>query len=150
MPRLILFAACEKVIFDTSGPASLVSIFQRMNFPVQQVPLPDKAISPNQWSIFALWETKPEEFRQDFCQTIRIYAPDGSLWTEQSTTWRNEQSDDLQVKVSLLVAGMPVWSEGYVQVKVWLDEMPEEAGSYRFRIKYVLASDSATAVEAAG
>ena len=150
MPRLILFAACEKTLHDINGPASLISIFQRMNFPVQQVPLPEKAISPNQWSIFSLWETEPEELGTVFKQTTRVYAPDGTLWLEHEMDWKNQYPEDQQIKISTLVAGMPVWSEGFVETKVWLDDAAQEAGSYRFQVRYVLANDNAVPVEAAG
>jgi hypothetical protein len=147
MPRLVLFTACEKTIFDMNGPVSLISIFQRMNIPLQSAPLPEKAVVPTLWSIFSLWETEPKERGQEFKQTVRVYAPDGVLFMEQEGMWKNDSSEDSQIKIGLQVAGLPIWTEGFIQVRVWLDNEETEAGSYRFRIHYLPKEENAKPAE---
>ncbi len=143
MPRLVLFTACERVIIDVNGPVSLIGIFQRMRYPVQGAPLPDKAVAPNQWAVFSLWETEPHEREKDFKQTIRVYAPDGSLWAEQSGNWRND-SEENQVKIAVNVGGLPIWAEGHMTIKAWLGDAEQEVGFYRFGIQYVPREHPAT------
>jgi hypothetical protein len=146
MPRLKLFVACEKTIFDINGPVSLIGIFQTMNFPVTDAPLPEKAISPTQWAIFSLWETSPEERDHEFTQTIRVFAADGSLWLENTGQWKNSSITDKQVKISVNVGGLPIWSEGLVLISVWLNDEKNEVGSYNFAVRHLRKDENAKAI----
>jgi hypothetical protein len=136
MPKLKIVAACEKTIVDQSGPVSLIGLFQRMNIQLQDAPLPEKAISPTWWSIFCLWENDPKEVGQEFTQITRVFAPDETLWMEFQQPFKNEDVENGQTKTSIVVGGIPIWAEGYLQVRVFLKGDDVELGSYRFIVAY--------------
>ena len=143
MPKFKFVVACEKTIIDTNGPVSLISMFQRMNIKLQQAPLPEKAIAPSLWSVFTLWENDPKEVGQQFTQVLRIYTPDGALWQEHEIPFKNDNVDDYQTKINLQMVGMPIWIEGFMDIRVWLKGNDAEVGSYRFTIAYLPKEENA-------
>jgi hypothetical protein len=80
MPRLMVFAACEKVIVgreDNSG--SRISILQGFNVPAD-APVGDKDVSammPLNWYVFVLWEA-PNHTPGQHVQRIQLFSPDGT------------------------------------------------------------------------
>lgn len=137
MPKLKVLLACEKIIFDQSGPVSLISIFQRMNIQRNNVPLPDNAVSPSMWSIFVLWESNPREIGQQFTQVLRVTAPDGSVFAESEGIFTNASAEDSQIRTKTLIPGLPISREGWVVVSTWLKGDEAFVTDYRFEIKYV-------------
>jgi hypothetical protein len=149
MPKLKMLAACERVLFDVDGPASVINIFQRMNIQLQAAPLPDKAVSNSLWNVFTLWENDPKEVGQEFTQIIRIYAPDGSLFTEHEWNFKNTVADSTQTRIRARFPTLPVWAEGDVVVRVWLKDIEAELGSASFSIRYLPRGEDAKPVESA-
>jgi hypothetical protein len=143
MPLLKIVAACEKVIYDREGPASLIGIFEEMKFQLLEAPLPDKAIAPNQWAVFTQWEPLPSDTGIPFTQVVRVYAPDGSLYIENEHTVVSIEPNRLHLRVRINVRSLPVWKEGIVQVKVFLKGNDTELGSTSFRIVYVAKEEAA-------
>jgi hypothetical protein len=144
---LRILAACEKVIYDQEGPASIISIFESMRFQLQNAPLPDKAIAPNQWAVFTLWEPLPDDTGIPFTQIVRIYAADGTLFVENEHTFVNVPGS-LQVRVRINIRSLPIWQEGKVEVKVFLKGNDTEQGSTCFNIVYLPKAEAAEAIEA--
>lgn len=78
MPRLLIFAACEKVITATEdNTGSIISILQGFDLPA---PLPEgqPVMAPVTWYVFTLWESQNEEPGR-FTQHIQLIAPDGTV-----------------------------------------------------------------------
>lgn len=149
MPKLKFVIACEKVVIDQAGPVSIISMFQRMNIQLQEgTTLPDKAIAPNQWAIFCLWETNPQEVGREFVQMVKFYTPDGTLFIDHEQPFKNDDIENLQIKVNLGFNSMPIWTEGMAEVKVWLKGEEVEVGSYAFQIGYVFTPLPTAVVEA--
>src|SRR5438309_1258211 len=75
MPKLLLFAACEKVIVGQDGAVSMISIFQsiRLRPPGDSVEAA-KAQVPFSWCLFALWERDNGE-GTDFEQRWQLTDP---------------------------------------------------------------------------
>lgn len=63
MPKLILFAACEKVIVDHyDNSTSLITLLEAINIAVRQedqANIPDDAGVPLNWYLLALWQVEP-------------------------------------------------------------------------------------------
>jgi hypothetical protein len=109
MPKLKFVVACERTIFDQAGPVSLINIFQKMKFQLHAgIPLPEKAISPNQWSVFCLWENDPLEVGREFTQIVRVFAPDNTLFMEHEATFQNNDVEEYQTKINLLLTSIPI------------------------------------------
>jgi hypothetical protein len=114
---------------------------------LQEAPLPERAIVPNQWCVFTLWENNPLEVGREFVQVVRVIAPDGSLFLENEMPFRIVSADDIQIRLRLQIQSMPVWQEGKVEVKVFLKESENEVGSTCFKIRYLPKQDNAKASE---
>ena len=129
--------ACEKVIFDQDGPVSLISIFQRMNIQLTGAPLPERALSPTLWCVFALWESDPREVGQEFTQVIKVVAPDGSIFMEHEGVFKNNSIDESQTKMKIQIPGIPIWEEGWLTVSSWLKGDESSVTEYKFEIRYL-------------
>jgi hypothetical protein len=98
MPRLLIFAACEKVIVgqeDNSG--SLISIMQGFDLPVgppEPVDASNLLMAPVQWYAFALWEALPGDLPGRFRQKVELVAPDGALLLSAEMPLINEGDGD--------------------------------------------------------
>jgi hypothetical protein len=138
MPKLMILAACERVLVDraTSLP-SLINIFQRMNIQIQDAPLPENAISPIRWAIFTLWQHSPEEKDIEYTQRIEVIGPSGVKFAEMATKFKITEVDDLQSKNSIDIIGLPINTEGFLKVRVWLEGIADSTGEYQFLIKYL-------------
>jgi len=147
MPILKIVAACEKVIYDLDGPVSLVGIFEGMKFRLQDAPLPDKAVAPNQWSIFTLWEPQIGELGKVFTQFTQVFAPDGSLFLENKHTFLTLEPERIQIRVRLNIKSLPIWQEGKVVIKVSLVGDEAELGSTCFNIVYIPKEDDSVITE---
>jgi len=145
MPKLKFVVACEKTIYDQTGPVSLINIFQKMKIQLHAgIPLPEKAIAPNQWSVFCLWENDPREVGVQFTQVVRVFAPDNTLFMEHEVTFQNNDVEEYQTKVNLMLTSIPIWSEGIAVVRVTLKGSNVELGSYRFDIQYLPPASTVT------
>lgn len=139
MPKLLIFAACEKVIFDrTSEVPSLIGIFYRMNVQAPEVPFPVNTVAPLRWTIFTLWLHTPDDAGKTFHQKLQIIKPNGEGFGDgASTEYKIANSYDLQSKTQIDVQGMPIDEEGPVTVRVWLEENPDMVGEYPFYVKHI-------------
>jgi hypothetical protein len=138
MPKLLILAACERVLIDRAGNLpSLINIFQRMNIRLQDAPLPENAVSPARWAVFTLWQMTPEEKGIEYTQRMEIISPSGSKYGEGITKFLVKEDDDLQAKNHLDIFGLPINVEGFVKVRVWLEDIADATGEYQFAVKYI-------------
>jgi hypothetical protein len=138
MPKLSILAVCEKVIFDQDGPATIVSIFESMLYRVQDAPLPEKAVLPNQWAVFTQWEHTAQELGQEFAQIIVVTAPDGSELHRGEITFTKKDLTKNISRIRALFRSIPIWKEGMVRVDVFLkgqESAPQ--GSTGFSVRYI-------------
>jgi hypothetical protein len=80
MPRLVVFAACEKVIIsqDENNPtliALLTDIAGEVEVPEQ---ISKRATIPMRWAVFSLWRQEAGETANTFEQKVRLIAPTSS------------------------------------------------------------------------
>lgn len=138
MPKLVILTACERVLIDrVSALPSLINIFQRMNIQLQDAPLPENAVSPARWSVFALWQVTPEERDINFVQKTQIIGPTERQFAEATTEFRVTAADDLQAKNHIDLIGLPIDAEGFIKVRVWLEGMADTTGEYQFAVTYL-------------
>lgn len=138
MPKLSILAVCEKVIFDSDGPATIVSIFEQMLYQVQDAPLPEKAVLPNQWAVFTQWEHTAEEFGQEFTQIAVITAADGTEFSRSELVFSRKDPIKNLNRIRLQLRSIPIWKEGTVRVDIFLkgqDSAPQ--GSTGFAVRYI-------------
>jgi hypothetical protein len=79
MPKLLVFAPCEKAITDTVGLVSLISIVEKLDVNVpKEVELPPRVAVPLRWDVFSLWSLDRNEVGL-FEQIIEMVASDGRV-----------------------------------------------------------------------
>ncbi len=149
MPKLTVFAACERVIVDRVGLPSLINIFQRMNVKLVD-PVPEDAIIPNQWAVFVLWQHSDSELNVEFTQHLEIVAPDGKIFLTGKTTFKITEVDDRQSKNHIIVNGLPVWAEGFISLNVWLEGAEDTKHSYLFFVKHLPHDNETSSSEPKG
>jgi hypothetical protein len=79
VPRLMMFAACEKVIIATEdNSGSVISILQGFDIPAPPEIKADAPplVLPLVWYVFTLWEA-PNDGPFQYTQRIQFHDPDG-------------------------------------------------------------------------
>ena len=81
MPKLLLFAACEKVIVnETDNTTSLISLLEAINIAVvegEESKIPSDASIPLSWHVLSLWQSEPADEGKRLEQRFYIELPDG-------------------------------------------------------------------------
>jgi len=116
-----------------------------MNIQLTDAPIAEKAVAPTRWAIFSLWVHTPEEIDVEFTQRIEIVGADGEKFADATTKFKTTTADDLQSKNHLDVLGIPIWREGFVKVKIWLDGVADSSSEYQFFVKYLAKETNAEA-----
>jgi hypothetical protein len=119
MPRLLLFAPCEKVARDDGNNPVLVSVLLEWTMAaVEPKPMPENAIMPRQWVIFTLWYRLPEDEGREFVQTCELKAPSGRILLSGDIAFR---MTTIAHRNTMNVAGLPV-TPGQYELSVYLSE----------------------------
>ena len=142
MPTLVVFAVCEKVIFDQRGGIpTLVSVLQGMQVVKKQgVPIPPDAVAPKPWVVFTWWKPHPADEGKSFRQWTEFYMPDGTVPPpgKQETTFTFVDESQRNAVESI---GFPVGQEGIYKIKVWLEsdsgEKVGEDHTYEIKLRYI-------------
>jgi hypothetical protein len=62
MPRLVLFAACERVLLDPDGLVSLITIIEKIEVKVPvTLQIPPRSSISQRWQSIAMWMMEPSE-----------------------------------------------------------------------------------------
>ena len=134
MAKLLILAACERVIIDQKQVPSLVSIFQNIEFSVN-VPMPENALAPFRWYVFALWRHTPDEAGKTFTQRISVISPNGVEFAKAEAAY-TLAADDLYGKNTTEIFGVPIAHAGEMSVNVYLNDEAEPRGSYFFTVRH--------------
>ena len=142
MPKLRMLVACEKVIMDaTSQVPSLIGIFQGMNVPITDAPLPENPVSPIKWAFFTIWQHTPDEKGTEYIQRMEVITPSGIPFGKGEARFKVD--DDLQSKTSTDLFGLPIGEEGNITIRVWLEGIENASGEYQFWIKHIRSTKNA-------
>jgi len=89
MPKLLVFAPCERVVIDASdGGSSLIEILQGLIIAQVVIPPPGQTLLiPQPWYAYALFELTPGD---DFAARIKLHAPSGREITSNEFTVANQ------------------------------------------------------------
>jgi hypothetical protein len=116
--KSLAFICCEKVIQDSNGQASIISLIQAINIAVV-VPMPSNAIGPTNWAIFAVWDITPEEYDKQFNQIFHVLWPDGTEFTKTSVSFLTNRVG--RAVIYAIVQGFPYGQAGKVLVRGWVE-----------------------------
>jgi len=126
MPKLVLFAACERVLIDQQNMLSLVGVIQELKVQVPesgQVPSATSS-APIKWDVITQWAKLPDDTGKNFEQRIAMFNPAG-----QATAVSAVAALDLSGTYNRTIAtvlGFPIGTPGRHTIKLWLSENGKE------------------------
>lgn len=127
MPKLLLFAPCEKVIVDQQNNVSLISILQDLKIQVPETgPVPPaNASAAIKWDVLTVWARSDDDAGKRYEQRIALFNPEGAP-TEISTTTPVE-TKNASHRIVATIFGFPIGSSGRYRLKLWLSEDGRES-----------------------
>jgi hypothetical protein len=123
MAKLYVFAVCDKVIQEQSGPASLISLFSEVHavLPPEVESVPSNAVVPREWFIFTSWEQQPEDKGKEYREVIELIYPDGTVFAKPIEIKFVFQPDKSHHQTAANVLGFPIGQRGVFTVKMRLE-----------------------------
>lgn len=123
MPKLYIFALCEKVIIDKEDKVSLISLFN--NISAQILPaapeIPTNAVAPKEWWAFSSWEIQPEDIGKEYCQIVQLLYPNGEPFLAPIRIKFSPEIGKTHQQVTVNGMGFPIGQEGIYTMKMWLE-----------------------------
>ncbi len=124
MPKLLLFAVCERVIIDNLNNVSLVGIMQNINVAPRPdapaVPMPRNAVGPKDWAVASLWKQEAGDVGgAPFVHVLQILWPDKTEFNRNTAEFRFEEGKNHQIAINM--TGFPLGQQGDVTVNVWIE-----------------------------
>jgi hypothetical protein len=139
MPRLLLFAPCEKVIFDKdANTVSLITILQDIAISVpSDVQIPEDAQAPMVWHALSMWYDESGGDGRQYEQKIELCGPDGKILTSTISQFTMSLSSN---RINARFVGFPVGQFGQYALKLSLRENKEgeegvEVASFPLTVK---------------
>lgn len=121
MPRLLVFAACDRILIDDSGIPSLISIVDEFTLTIKgDTKIGRDAVGPTQWAIYTKWEKTSGDDDKEFVQIIQALWPDKSEFKRIKAPFRF-QSDKKGHQNRIEINGFPMGQEGLVTLNMWLE-----------------------------
>jgi hypothetical protein len=144
MPRLGSILACEKVLNDTGGKPTLISIFQKIGAIVPQgQAVPTQTIAGITWTVFCEWFfTKDEaESNRNYEQVLEVMLPDKTPSPLRGRLPLKERPKDenLGARAFVNMFGVPIAQVGFLIINVWLEcdsERVTDVSSYHIQIEH--------------
>jgi len=139
MPKLLLFAPCEKVIVAQDGnTVSLITILQELTISVPpDVQIPADAKVPMQWYGFSLWQKQPGDEGKRYEQQIELADPDEGIVVSASSQFELTAPAH---RILAIFSGFPVGQFGEYMLRLYLREEKEseekrEVASFPLTVK---------------
>lgn len=119
MPRLILFAPCERLIVggedNTLTMVAIMSeIYANVPFPLDQ-PLPENASIPMRWYFGSLWMVGAEEHGKPFVQRIELKSEDGKVLLSSMMPFT---MDKVFMRCIIHIQGFPISKPGMLKASL--------------------------------
>ena len=137
MLKLYACVACEKVIIDQDGVASLIGLFNRLVLTLQkgQEEIPKNAVAPKEWAVFSSWDAEPGDELKEYLFCMQMFYPDKSQFGE---IYKNKMNVELNKRsqVKMIIPGFPVGQPGFYTIRTWIEESNKMiAGPIEFRME---------------
>ncbi|MCH6553476.1 MAG: hypothetical protein IH793_04880, partial [Acidobacteria bacterium] len=119
--RLVVFAACDRILIEESGIASLISIIDEFTLTIKgDTKIGRDAVGPTQWAIYTKWEKTSGDDDKEFVQIIQALWPDKSEFKRMKAPFRF-QPDKKGHQNRIEINGFPMGQEGLVTLNMWLE-----------------------------
>ncbi len=140
MPRLVLFAACEKAIIEQNTQVlSLMSLLQDINVQIRPDTVVDpKAAIPIQWVVVSIWQIVQQDQGKAFEQRTQLVTSAEVLKLE--TPIAPLKLQDKFHRIMNQINGLPIATAGAHRLRCLLREQGAtewtEVGSYPININW--------------
>ncbi len=133
MPKLFLFAPCERVIISQEGPLSLITLIEGLNasFPEEEYAnLSDDAVSQITWHIVVKWSREFDENEEPghWQQRVQVSTPNGRVSTDITTDI--DLVKNLGIRSIVRVNGFPVKPLGICKITLSLRKAGDEDAAW--------------------
>jgi hypothetical protein len=129
VPKLVLAVACETIITEQDGVASLIRLFNTLRaFVDPNSSIPENAVAPKEWAFFSIWEGFPEDEGLEFVQRCEVLYPNGSPYpvlADYSFVFLPGQRQQNAGKV----IGFPIGQQGNYKLRIWLEREGQAVAS---------------------
>ena len=128
MPRLLVFAPCDNVIISKDTETiSLISILSSIRFtpPPAGPPVPENAVGPMRWFIFAHWVAEEDDIGKTFEQEVKLVRKDGQPVVKALQEFTCEKGKPHQ-RVAAGFLTFPILSEGMYDLTIDMREKGSE------------------------
>jgi hypothetical protein len=123
MPKLYIFALCEKAIIDKEGTASLISLFNQITAhllpSVKEVP--PNAVFPKEWCAFSSWKIEAEDIGKEYRETFQLLYPNGEQFGSPMRVSFTPSADKTHQQIFAMGTGFPIGQEGSYTLRMWLE-----------------------------
>src|SRR5437016_6530971 len=119
LPRLVLLAACEKVITDTSGLISLITLLEKLEVTVPPgADLPPKSMVPVRWETFSWWHFDNPEECKNYEYRLEVRVADGSLAMHNEGKFKGIETGKTGFKLTAGMQAVPI-SGGALELRAF-------------------------------
>ncbi|SRR5712692_128273 len=124
MPKLLLFAACEKVLIDQQNNASLISLLQEVKVQVPEAgPLPAQGTAAAlKWDVLTLWLKTDDDIGKHYEQRIELFNPEDHSTDVSGTAPIPFEPQKTGHRLTATIVGFPLGWSGRYTLKLWLYE----------------------------
>jgi hypothetical protein len=132
MPKLLVFAPCEKVIISQEGNnPTLVNLINMVGGDVEvagNAPI-GSVVVPYSWVVFSMWLMLPEDAGKTFQQQFRLVAPSGTPALVGTATLEFVAGPGSTHRVLANIGGMPAAEKGTWQIEMRCRESADPSWS---------------------
>ncbi len=83
MPKLLLFAPCERALITQDNLVSLISVIENVTITLESASIPpEDAISAYPWQVIILWRRTPDDEGKRYEQLFEIVLSEGRVAAE--------------------------------------------------------------------
>jgi len=123
MPKLYVFAICEKVIIDTNGVPSVIGLFNKITAgrSADSPEIPANAVAPKEYAIFTSWDLEPADRGKEYNQFYEFFYPDGTQFGERANL-RVKMGEGKRMNSTANSNALPIGQVGVYTARTWLED----------------------------
>ena len=136
MPRLLIFAPCERVIIDQHNVISIITVLQELRLELPELPQPPAEntdektpVIPMKWDVLTFWTKTDDDEPETIYQTrFALIDPTGRAFSGFGGSMEFSFQDKTNYRLITTVLGFPVLHDGRHLVRLWLHKKGEPEG----------------------